>query len=285
MRNPTLVISVALLFVLMMSASCSGQAIQESDKPVKKLQTAIEFSSPEYQKTRFQVLIAGNFLDQLRYFYMHYGRVPSSFEEWRDSGLLMFTPWSGDPTEPSKHVEYTPTVENDPLGTFHYESIGNGGYKIEYVYEIGSERKVLPSGGDFNNPGSSVRTGYSYMEAKADASFAFLELLWILNLESPGAKPGSLIDCVDGYISLVPEAFRLPEGVEFDESAGFECGFELGSGKEYISNKNLRSWFKNYEPSYCIRIDWESKDENLSDDKLVLFSSDLLKAGYPGLFD
>jgi hypothetical protein len=275
MKKIPLGLTFLLLIVL---ASCSGNTGTSHIQEVRAKQGGIDRSSPEYMQKRLRTILAGCFQEQVLYFYLHYGRVPSSYEEWRDSGFILFTPWTGHHTQPANHVEYSPSAENDPYGTFHYESFGDYKYKLEFVFSVEGPLKILTFGKDFKEPVHSIKTGYKYMEAKADACFSLLELLWIYKMEYPKEKPASLIDVVDGYISLVPEGFRIPEGV--DSTGEFEFGFDFTDGCEYAVS-NLSDWRFS---KWFTKVDWGNKNEAIPGDNLVLFSSELLKAGYPGLF-
>ena len=143
--------------------------------------------------------------------------------------------------------------------------------------------KVLTYPGDFEKT-TLVKKGLTYMEAMADAFWNPLDILCKQKRPDINEKPASLIDVVDGYMSLVPEGFRLPEGV--DATGFFEYGFDLSNGYQYGLTNLEQNHFKIGPVMSWGAGMMESEALNsVSDDRLVLFSSDLLKAGYPGLFE
>ncbi len=239
---------------------------------------------PEEDTLRSEIGRVAVFRHQLKYFYNYYGRVPSSFEEWRDSGFLIFTPWSGSPVKPSPHTTKSPLSESDPLGTFHYEALGPKEFKLELVREFDGERMVVTYQKDFKeweaNPMAPIKPGQTYMEAKADAYWELLDIIWVRYNPDAGNLPTSLLDMIDGYVSLVPEGFSIPEGV--NAKGDFEFGIDLTNGYQYSIQNLQRSMFARGEViSYGMEM--EESFNSVSDNRLVLFSSDLLKAGYPEL--
>jgi len=275
-------LAFAFTFVVMFP-SCSKVADTQVTGEQGARERSSEYVSPEKRAMTLKGILNGVFRDQIRYFYAHYGRVPSSYEEWRDSGFLIFTYWSGHPTQPAKHVDYPLSAEIDPHGTFHYECISTFEYKLEVVSNILGPLKVLTYPCNFEKT-TLTKTGLTYMEAKADAFWNPLDILWKQKRPDINEKPASLIEVVDGYMSLVPEGFRLPEGV--DATGFFEYGFDLSNGYQY-GLTNLEQHHFGIAPvmSWGAGMLETEALNSVSDDRLVLFSSDLLKAGYPGLFE
>jgi hypothetical protein len=274
---------IPFIFLLILSFAFSPFAYPKDEKILGQ-----NLNAQEERKTKGQVLLVGNFKEQIEFFYRHYGRVPTSYEEWRDSGFLLFTPWSGNPTEPAKHVDYTPSAEQEPYGTFHYECLGPQEYKLELVIDVSGPIKVLDFSKNFDDLIFPTKTGYSYMEAKADILLALADLLHVYYVDCKPAgllteyKPEGLMEIIDGYISLVPEGFSIPVGVDFE--GFFEFGFDLTTGQRYALNNLGQSWFKLMIEGFGEGL--ESQLNRIKGhDKLVLFSSELLKAGFPGLFE
>ncbi len=234
--------------------------------------------TPEDKAIGQQVMLIGSFKDQLDSFRCHYGRVPFSYEEWYDSGFLLFTPWTGLGLIPAKHVDRTPSVETDSYGTFHYQYIGPSSYRLELLTFVSEGLEVLSWERDLSGI-FSHGTGYTYMEAKADAYMNLLNLLWYRNMVYLGREPISLLEAAEGYVSLVPAGLRMPEGIE--PTGDFEMGFNLPDGYLYNLSNLERSHFGSLEPPMVAYGEFDNPPDTISDDRLVLFSSEMLRAGFP----
>ncbi len=261
-----------ILFLMCTALPASAQAGSDSAPP---------YGSPEYKAIGEQVQLIGSFLDQLEYFRVYYGRVPFSYEEWRDSGFLLFTPWTGISNFPAKHVDRTPSVETDSYGTFHYQYIGPSKYKLELLSFVSEGLEVLTYESDLSAP-LSFHTGLSYMEAKADAYANLLFLLWCHNYDYLLREPTSLLDAAESYVSLVSAGFKLPEGVAAEGK--FEMGIDLSTDIMYFLSDLDSSLFSSIDPVMLTYGDIDNPPDTISDNRLVLFSSDKLQAGYPELY-
>ena len=281
---------IIVLVAMLIQVSCKGAQTQQGlDNGNGKNERHPELSLPQDAKISAEVVLAGVFQDQIKYFYAHYGRIPQSYEEWRDSGFLIFTPWSGNPTQPARHVDYSPTVDKDAYGTFHYEALDAVSYNLEFVYKIDQTTKVVKFNRKYADPleqlqnGTlpiAVEKGLTYMEAKADSYWALLGILQTWHSLTPNKQPASLLDLANDYVSLVPEGFRIPKGVE--TTGYFEYGLDLANGNEYALTDLKRSNFTNeLTMSYWLGL---KEPEKLIGQKFIVFSSKLLKEGYPGIF-
>jgi len=238
--------------------------------------------TPEQKAIGQQVILIGSFWDQLESFRCHYGRVPFSYEEWRDSGFLLFTPWTGLGLIPAKHVDRTPSVRTDSYGTFHYEYIGPSSYKLEMLCFVSEGLEVLTWEHDLSGIFSSA-TGYTYMEAKADAYSNLLQLLWCRNMDYLDRRPTTLLEAAEGYVSLELAGFRMPEGI--DATGDFELGFHWPNGYIYNLSNLERSLYGSIEAPPIIYGDFDNPPDTISDERLALFSSEMLRAGFPKIME
>ncbi len=277
----TLITSVIILFLILPSCgsqNSSGSAMTSGDDRASLSKEKGIDDPVESEALRAQVSLAGAFSRrQLGYFYSYYKRFPSSYEEWRDSGFLIFTPWSGNALVPTPHFSRPLSIENDPYGSFHYESISPDECMVEFVFEIRQEVKVL----NFEMNGKDMvkrafYPGATYLEAKADAFDDLFELMCAQKLIGYGSlepAPTSLAALAHNYVSFVPEGFRNPPGSVGEGS--FELGIDLSNNMPYFLSDQKNSRL----------INFITPAGQVSSNRVVMFSSDLLNAGFPGLFD
>lgn len=275
-------ILITVIILLLILPSCSsynspGSAMTSEDDRASLTKVKDIEDPVKSEAIRAQVSLAGVFYSQVGYFYSYYGRFPSSFEEWRDSGFLSFTPWSGNALVPTQHFSRPLSVEDDPYGSFHYESTSPDECMVEFVFEIRQEVKVLSfklNGEEMVS--SAYRPDASYFEAKADAFHSFFDLMCAQKLIGYGSTepaPTSLTALAKDYVSLVPEGFRNPPSTVIEGS--FEFGIDVSNNKPYYFSDQQDSRFLN--PT--------TPAEQVSLNRVVMFSSDLLNAGFPGLFN
>lgn len=261
-----------LLLALLLMLPASADTDSELTPPVL---------TPEQKAIGQQIILIGSFWDQIESFRCHYGRVPFSYEEWRDSGFLLFTPWTGLGLIPAKHVDRTPSVETDSYGTFHYQYIGPSSYKLELLCFVSEGLEVLSWEHDLSGI-FSHGTGFTYMEAKADAYSNLLQLLWCRNMDYLGREPSTLLEAAEGYVSLDLAGFRMPEGIE--ATGDFEMGFNLPDCYLYDLTNLERSRFALEAPP-IVYGDFDNPPDTISDNRLVLFSSEMLRAGFPDIME
>jgi hypothetical protein len=283
LKHRYVVLAMALVIIGGLSLYSSGQTSSQTPDQ-KAIQEVKHELSPEDKQTFSEVLLSSNFISQINY----YRRVPSSYEEWRDSGLFVWTLWSGDPTRPAAHVDHALSLAVDPVGTFHYESLGPAKYRLEFIQNIENQKRIYSAVKDRTAEIATIKRVRSYEETKADLYYTLMDFLHINYYNyaepprGPDDNPGSIFDVINGYVSLVPEGFKLPAGTSFNNF--FEYGFDFQSGKTYALTDIPESLYSLMIDDFNAPLGYqESRIEGHP--KLTMFSSNLLEQGYPDIFD